>query len=122
MLTLFETLELNVFETYKECAINRASVFLSSSEKSSQLAMSVSYSTELSFFFVIFLKHVDTLAPSWHKNNNFYHVGKRHLTCDEACASFRCSKIERYSAVQTTEATLDKSQILGKWGRENGCL
>jgi len=49
-LTVFEALQLNVFETYKECAINKASVFLSSCEKSSQLAMSVSYSTEVSFF------------------------------------------------------------------------
>jgi len=31
-------------------------------------------------------------------------------------------KKENSSAVGTTEATLGKSQILGKWGNENGCL
>ena len=38
-LTVFEPLQLNVFETYKECTINKASLYLSTNEKSPQLPM-----------------------------------------------------------------------------------
>ena len=37
MFTVYEPLQLDVFDTYKECAINKASLFLSTNEKSSQL-------------------------------------------------------------------------------------
>jgi len=37
--TVCEPLQLNVVETYKECAINKALLFLSTNEKSSQLPM-----------------------------------------------------------------------------------
>jgi len=38
-----EPLQLNVFEMYKEIAINKASLFLNTSDKSSQLAMSAKF-------------------------------------------------------------------------------
>jgi len=62
VLTLFETLELNVFETYKECAINKASVFLSSSDKSSQIPLPVTYSIEVPSFCIISPKHTDAFV------------------------------------------------------------
>jgi len=68
------------------------------------------------------LKYFDAFAPSCHEFKNFYHNGKRHLTCDEACASFDCSKKECCGAVRTTEAIFGNLQILRKWGSENGCV
>ena len=70
MFTVFETLQLIVVETYKECAINKASMFLRTNEKSSQLQMKVTYSTEVSSFVIIFPINFDTFAPSCHKIKN----------------------------------------------------
>jgi hypothetical protein len=65
--SVFETLQLKVFETYKECAINKVSLFLCTNEKSSQLPTYVTYSTEVSSIFTVFSKHADAFAPPWHK-------------------------------------------------------
>jgi len=69
VLTVFEALHLKDFETYKEYTINKVSLFLSTSEKSSQLPMPVTYSTEVSSFCIISPKHTDAFAPSSHKFN-----------------------------------------------------
>jgi hypothetical protein len=68
--TVFEPLQLDVFDTYKECAINKASSVLRTNEKSSQTQIKVTFSTEVSSFFIIFPKHADVFAPSWHKFKN----------------------------------------------------
>ena len=101
-------------------------MFFSTSEKSSHPPISVTFSTEEALFFVIFLNHIDAFAPSWHKFKNFCHDGKRHLTYDEVCDSFDCSKKECCSAVRTNEATFGNLQILEKMGKRkwlfvNGC-
>ena len=44
-LTIFEPLQLKDFETYKKCTINKPSLFLISSENSSQLPLPLTYST-----------------------------------------------------------------------------
>jgi hypothetical protein len=101
-----------VFETHKECAINKASFFLRTNEKSSQLPMWVTYSTKVSFFSSY---SPSTLMHSPHLITilKILYDGNRWLTGDEACALFHCSNKETCNAVQTTKATLGRSQILG---------
>ena len=69
VLTVFEALHLKDFETYKEYTINKASLFLRTSEKSSQFPLLVTYSTEVSSFCIISPKYTDEFAPSSHKFN-----------------------------------------------------
>ena len=45
-------------------------MFLRTNEKSSQLQMKVTYSTEVSSFVIIFPINFDTFAPSCHKIKN----------------------------------------------------
>ena len=61
---------------------------------------------KFSSFFIIFPKHADAFAPSWHKFLKFCHDGDRLLTGHEACTSFDGSNKEHCSSVRTAGAKL----------------